>query len=201
MPDVSVIIPTFNNALLLPETLDGIRRQSFRDFEVIVVDDGSTDNTAEVVKRYDPAIIYCYQDNRGPAAARNKGVNLATGDYIAFCDHDDVWNERHLEVLRTCFSAHSTTALAFDNAQYFGDGELGPKLHLNREMSRLISDRIVSSKSLLWEYPVASMSVIMVKKAIFEKLGALNERIFALDDLHFYLRLAAREEVRYIEYV
>jgi len=198
---VSVVIPTFNNASLLGETLDGVRRQSFKDLEVIVIDDGSTDNTAEVVKSYDPEIIYCYQLNRGPAAARNNGVSLARGEYIAFCDHDDVWNERHLEGLLSCFSSHPITALAFDNAQYFGGGDKAPKLHLKPEASRSLVNGRVSPKVLLWQYPVASMSAVMFKKAVFEKLGGLNEGIVALDDLHFYLRLAAREEVRYVDYV
>ncbi len=198
---VSVVIPTFNNARLIGETLEGVRRQTFRDFEIIVIDDGSTDHTANVVRTCDPEIIYGYQPNQGPAAARNRGVSLAKGDYIAFCDHDDIWNDRHLEVLFNCFSSYPNTALAFDNAQYFGDGVEVSKLHLKPEtINSLIGER-VSPKVLLWQYPVASMSVIMVKRAVFARLAGLNEGIVALDDLHFYLRLAAREEVRYVDYI
>jgi len=102
-PKISVVIPTYNNAALLCETLDGVRRQTFKDFEIIVVDDGSKDNTGDVVARYDPTIHYLQQSNQGPAAARNKGVSLAQGEFIAFCDHDDIWNERHLEKLLGCF--------------------------------------------------------------------------------------------------
>jgi glycosyltransferase involved in cell wall biosynthesis len=198
---ISIVIPTFNNASLLAETLDGARRQSFKNFELIVVDDGSTDNTAEVVKGYDSEIIYCHQRNQGPAAARNKGVSLANGDYIAFCDHDDIWNDRHLEMLLGCFASRPATAMAFDNAEYFGEGEERPKPHLEREMARSLLKGRVSPAVLLWQYPVASMSVVMFKKALFEKLGGLNEGIIALDDLHFYLRLAAREEVRFVDYI
>jgi glycosyltransferase involved in cell wall biosynthesis len=200
-PKVSVVIPTYNNALLLPETLDGVMRQSFRNFELIVVDDGSTDATAQVVKSYEPGIIYCAQANLGPAAARNKGVRLAKGDYVAFCDHDDVWNERHLEMLLGCFSSHPASALAFDNAEYFGEGESEPRLHLKHERIHLFLQGRVTPEALLWHYPIATMSVVMLKRALFAKLGGLNERIVALDDLHFYLRLAVRAEVRYVDYV
>jgi glycosyltransferase involved in cell wall biosynthesis len=201
LPEVSVIIPTYNNAPLIPETLDGALRQSFKNFELVVVDDGSTDDTARIVKNDYPQVRYVYQPNRGPAAARNKGVHLARGEYIAFCDHDDIWNERHLEGLLRCFSSQPRTALAFDNAQYFGESETHPWLHLKHEAAGILLKGPVSPAVLLWHYPVATMSVVMIKKKLFEQLGGLNERILALDDLHFYLRLAAREEVRYVDYV
>jgi glycosyltransferase involved in cell wall biosynthesis len=154
-----------------------------------------------VVKGYHQKLIYCRQSNRGPAAARNKGVSLARGDYIAFCDHDDIWNERHLELLLSCFSSRSTTALAFDNAQYFGDPAKRPWLHLEHETSRSLINDGVNPKILLWRYPIASMSVVMVKKAVFHTIGGFNEAIIALDDLHFYLRLASRENISYVDYV
>lgn len=201
LPRVSVIIPTYNNASLLPETLDGILRQSVSDFELIVVDDGSTDDTAKIIKGAYPQIHYVYQSNRGPAAARNEGVRLARGEFIAFCDHDDIWNDRHLEALLSCFSSQPTTALAFDNAQFFGEAVSQPWLHLKHGATDLLLKGPVSPAVLLWHYPVATMSVVMVKKKHFEQLGGLNERILALDDLHFYLRLAAREETRYVDYV
>ena len=199
-PKVSVVIPTYNNALLLPETLDGVRRQTCQDLEIIVVDDGSTDHTAEMIERYDPTIRYLRQSNQGPAAARNKGVSLAQGEFIAFCDHDDIWNERHLEVLLGCFAAHSSTAMAFNNAQYFGAGVATAAPHIGAKVVRSLVGKAVPIKRL-WQCWVASMSVVMVKRSVFEELGGLHAAILALDDLHFYLRLGARFEVRYADYV
>jgi glycosyltransferase involved in cell wall biosynthesis len=198
-PIVSVVIPTFNNAALLPETLNGVKRQTIKDVEIIVVDDGSTDQTAQVVKAYDPAVVYYYQSNRRQAAARNQGVKLAHGEYIAFCDHDDVWNPGHLEALLDCFGRFPEAAMAFDNAEYFGDGR--PRLRVQARSSESLHHQRIDANFLIWKYPVATMSVVMVGKKQFEMLGGLNETIGVMDDYHFYLRLAARFDLRYVNFV
>lgn len=197
---VSVVIPTYNNATLLHETLDGVGRQTFKDFEIIVVDDGSTDNTAEAVRGYGAKVCYAYQPNQGPAAARNRGVGLARGEFIAFCDHDDVWNERHLEKLLDCFSAHPSTAMVFDDAQYYGKGIAAVESYIDAKVLPSMIGKEVPIRRI-WQCWVASMSVVMVKKSVFDELGGLHPGIWGLDDLHFYLRLAAHYEVRFADYV
>ncbi len=101
MYKVSIILPTYNRVRFLPEVLCSIEQQEFRDWELIVVDDGSTDNTKEIVnnfrKKSQNKVSYIYQDNKGPGAARNKGLDYATGIYIAFCDSDDIWLPHHLK--------------------------------------------------------------------------------------------------------
>jgi glycosyltransferase involved in cell wall biosynthesis len=201
MPLISVIIPTYNNASLLPETLDSVFAQNFTDFGLIVVDDGSTDETAAVIQRDYPQAEYIYQPNRGPAAARNAGVRLAHSEFIAFCDHDDLWNPGHLKSLLDGYAACPSAALVFDNAEYFGFGIDQRKLHLDDAAASLLSQGPVSAKSLLWDYPVASMSVTMVRRRYFDRVGELSEQVGALDDLHFYLRIAARYEVRFVNYL
>ena len=199
-PKISVVIPTYNNAALLCETLAGVRRQTFKDFEIIVVDDGSKDNTGDVVTRYDPTIHYLQQTNQVPAAARNKGVSLAQGEFIAFCDHDDIWNERHLEKLLGCFTTHPSAAMVFDDARFFGEGIAKEPTHIDVKVWRSIVGKAVPIKRL-WECWVASMSVVMVRKTVFNELGGLHPGIWGLDDLHFYLRLGAHHEVRFADYV
>jgi len=199
-PLVSVVIPTYNNAALLPETLDGVQRQTIKDFEIIVVDDGSLDDTAQVVKSYDPSIVYFHQTNRGQAAARNKGVALARGEYIAFCDHDDVWHEPHLETLMDCLTSYPETAMAFDNAEYFGDG-VARRLCVDPRLSKSLNREKISARFLIWKYPVASMSVVAVRRDCFQKLHGLRETVGVMDDYHFYLRLAARWTLRYVDFV
>ena len=91
MPMVSVIIPTYNRADLVSETIDSVLAQSYRDFEVIVVDDGSTDASGEVLARYGEQIRVVLQENAGEAVARNAGIRVASGEYVGFLDSDDIW--------------------------------------------------------------------------------------------------------------
>ena len=201
MPRVSVIVPTFNNGSLLAETLDSALGQTCTDCELIVVDDGSTDDTATIVQRDYPIARYIFQPNRGPAAARNAGVASAQGEFIAFCDHDDLWNPEHLQTLLDGFAADPEVALVFDNAQYFGAGVEPDKWHLDAPACAKLAKGKVSAKRLLWDYPIASMSVTMVRKSVFHRLGGLCEQVGALDDWHFYLRVAAHYEVRFVDYL
>lgn len=94
---VSVIIPTYNRAASIEKSIESVIGQSYRDIEVIIVDDGSTDDTEQIVKRIrDERIRYYYQENSGACSARNVGIDLAKGDYIAFQDSDDVWHPNKL---------------------------------------------------------------------------------------------------------
>lgn len=95
-PGISVVIPTYNCAEFLPECLESVRRQNIQVREVIIVDDGSRDDTEAVVKKLGSDIIYIYQENLGPGAARNKGVLRAKSEWIAFVDADDLWTENKL---------------------------------------------------------------------------------------------------------
>jgi glycosyltransferase involved in cell wall biosynthesis len=91
MPKVSVIIPTYNSARYLPEAIESVLAQTYRDFEIVVIDDGSTDNTKEVVAPYLDRIIFLEVPNGGPAKARNRAIRKSSGEYVAFLDADDIW--------------------------------------------------------------------------------------------------------------
>jgi glycosyltransferase involved in cell wall biosynthesis len=91
MPFFSVVIPTYNRATCVRRAIDSVLRQTFEDYELIVVDDGSTDNTSEVVRGYGERIVYVSQRNRGVSAARNTGISRSVGDWVAFLDSDDEW--------------------------------------------------------------------------------------------------------------
>jgi glycosyltransferase involved in cell wall biosynthesis len=116
-PAVSVILPTYNRASFLPDALDSIRAQSFTDWELIVVDDGSTDDTRAVIDRLASSLgsrlRYVYQSNRGAYAARNHGLDEAAGRYIAFLDSDDLWLPHHLERCTAVLDADATVDWAF----------------------------------------------------------------------------------------
>lgn len=102
MPFFSIIIPTYNRAHFLPETINSFIKQDFRDFEIIIVDDGSIDNTQQLIKKHfnnNPTIIYIWQRNAERGVARNKGIEKASGLYIVFFDSDDIMKPHHLQVL------------------------------------------------------------------------------------------------------
>src|SRR5215467_1463918 len=106
-PSVSVIIPAYNTARYIGEALDSVFGQTYRDFEVIVINDGSPDTEAleAVLRPYLDRIVYLKQENRGPAAARNLGIHQARGEYIAFLDSDDCWVEEYLARQMSMFDA------------------------------------------------------------------------------------------------
>jgi glycosyltransferase involved in cell wall biosynthesis len=106
MPHVSVIIPTYNRATYVSRAIDSILSQSYRDFEVIVVDDGSSDNTKQVVQAYGDRVRYVFQSNAGPGAARNLGIRTSEGMYLAFLDSDDTWMPEFLAKTVGALDAH-----------------------------------------------------------------------------------------------
>ncbi len=100
MPKVSVIIPTYNLSGLVGQAVESVLGQSVTDFELVIVDDGSTDNTREVIKKFvDKRIKYFYKDNGGVASARNFGIKNSSGDFVAFLDDDDLWPPDYLAVM------------------------------------------------------------------------------------------------------
>jgi glycosyltransferase involved in cell wall biosynthesis len=106
MPHVSVIIPTYNRANYVSRAVDSVLSQTFRDCEIIVVDDGSSDNTRQVLAAYGDRIQYVFQANAGPGAARNLGIRLSRGRYLAFLDSDDMWMPTFLEETVSALDAH-----------------------------------------------------------------------------------------------
>src|SRR2546421_10164865 len=98
MPRISVVIPNYNHAAYIVETLDHIVQQTFRDWEVIVVDDGSSDASLEILTQYEPRLTVLHTPHRGPAAARNIGIASTDSEYIAFMDADDLCQSQRLEL-------------------------------------------------------------------------------------------------------
>lgn len=134
----SVVLPTYNRADWLEQSIQSVLNQTFKDFELIIVDDGSTDNTKEVVEAFkDPRIKYYFQENQERSAARNTGINLASGEYICFLDSDDVYLPWHLEVLvKTIKHLNYSTELLFTDIDEFSNLsqhlKIGPTFSFNK---------------------------------------------------------------------
>lgn len=139
-PLVSIIIPTYNYASFLPKAINSCLNQTYQNLEIIVVDDGSTDHTREVVRGFKDKIIYIYQDNQGVSAARNAGLELATGDFITFLDADDYLTEDSIEVRLGVFLRHDDIGFVM--------GETYSKYVSNNTLSykRNIKEMIFSDK-------------------------------------------------------
>ncbi|MBE9475318.1 MAG: glycosyltransferase family 2 protein, partial [Chloroflexi bacterium] len=125
MPEISVLIPCYNYGHYLEYALESVTSQSYQNWEAIVIDDGSTDDTPQVTTQFDdPRIRYIYQDNRGLSAARNTGLRSAQADLIALLDADDIWQAEYLAKMVTKLKMHPDAVAAYCGYQYIDqDGE------------------------------------------------------------------------------
>ena len=127
-PCISVIIPTYNRCWILKEAIDSVLSQKFTDFEIIVVDDGSNDATAALLSAYGDQITTIYQENRGVSAARNAGILMAKGNYIAFLDSDDMWLPEKLSCQVDFFQSHPEAVICQTDEIWIRNGvRVNPK--------------------------------------------------------------------------
>jgi len=197
-PVVSVIIPAYNCARFLPESLESVLRQTFRDFEVIIVDDGSTDNTPAVLesyfKAYPDLIRYIRKQNGGPASARNAGIQEARGELIAFQDADDIWMPEKLEMQVAYLREHPEAGVVFtDYALLSGETVLMPSIQSRYEVpSGMIFEKLLTQHFI-------AMPSVMVRRACLDQVGVFDETLIGAEDYNFYLRLASRYPFGFVD--
>jgi glycosyltransferase involved in cell wall biosynthesis len=195
-PLVSVIIPTYNSASYLPQALDSVFNQTFQDYEIIVVDDGSTDETEQVLVPYRELIKYIRKENRGPASARNVGIKHSKGDYIAFLDADDIWLPDKLQSQIGFMKKNPEIQVLFTDCAIFDhQGLIMPSI---KERYKVAS--CVTFEELLTEHFVA-MSSIIVKRSCLEEIGLFDETLIGAEDYNLYLRLARKFQFMYLDRV
>jgi len=188
MTRVTVVIPSYNRTQFIAEAIQSVLEQTFRDFELIVVDDGSTDDTAAVVGDFtDPRLRYVYQTNQERSAARNHGLRLAQGEYVAFLDSDDVWLPTKLEHQVTLLDAGPAVGLVYTGAYIFEGQrtftEQRPRWRGRVLKALLIEDNVVCG----------SGATPLVRRACFDRVGGFDETpgIYGVEDWDMWLRLAA----------
>lgn len=189
MVKVSVIIPTYNRADLISETITSALQQTLKDKEVVIVDDGSTDNTSEVVREFQDRVIYIRQPNSGPAKARNTGIRMAKGRLIAFLDSDDLWLPDKLELQYHAFQQNPNQGLIYTDVMWFSNGEIiVPTL---REKYQFHTGEVF--EKLLFDNWIATSSVL-VRKDCLEEAGGFDEdpQIMFVEDWNLWIRLARR---------
>ena len=186
MTKVSVVIPTYNRANVLPRAIDSVLQQTHENIELIVVDDSSTDNTREVVESYnDNRIRYTRLDsNSGANTARNTGINISSGDYIAFLDSDDEWLPSKIsKQLNTFKYANNSTGLVYTGRKYIGQDD---------ELNAVVTPKLQGdvSGNMLADNFVGTFSTALIKKSILEVVEPPDESFDSGQDWEFFTRIS-----------
>ena len=195
---ISAVIPAYNSALFLPQAIASIRRQTHPIHEIIIVDDGSIDNTAEVVAGLGQDIKYLHQQNAGPAAARNHGIDNATGQYIAFLDADDQWSSQKTEQQMAIMEKQPDVALI---ASDMTEIDLSDKVLVDSVLRKhgmhdffqgLNGMPVPQALALLVRKNFIPTGTVIVKKAVLAETGGFNLNIRYGEDLELWARIARR---------
>jgi len=197
MPKISVVIPTYNRAQLLSECLESVAVQSFRDFEIVLIDDGSTDNTADIASTFH--VRYFWQPNRGPVAAFNKGIELSTGEYISILGSDDSLLEQALYRGMQVLDKHPEVGFSYGQA-YLTD-EKGSIFGLERPRykSSYVRSGVEEIRDILVFGHHIIGSTVMIRRSCLKDVG-----VFALafgsgsEDVDLWVRLAKKYATAYI---
>lgn len=177
-PLVSIITPCYNQGKYLAETIDSVLAQTYMNWEMIIVDDGSSDNSKEVANSYvkrDKRIIYIYQDNAGPSAARNKGVKMTSGKYLFFLDSDNKLAPQYFEIGIKYMEEHKKCTVFYTNINYFG------------KIKGLSNIHYTSYKDLLFLNSIDCACI--VRRNDFERIGGFDEQLLGYEDWEFFIRL------------
>ena len=193
---VTVVIPTYNNADQIARTLDSVCAQTLPPHQIIVIDDGSTDNTARIIKNYDPKVTYLHLQNAGASAARNAGINAADGEWIAFLDGDDEWLPEYLEKQVKLLKAN--TQLQWIGANYY-------RCYCQKNQ-RIIAENSKKAKQTLKgkdyfdSYFQAYMNqtrgwtgTMIIKRSVFDQVGLFNPDQLRFNDEDMWWRIAAKK--------
>ena len=189
---VSVIIPTYNRGWILRQAVDSVLGQDFEDFELIVVDDGSTDNTREILAAYGNDIVVLEQNNRGVSAARNRGIASASAPLIAFLDSDDLWKPQKLTRQIEFFSAEPQTLICQTEEIWIRNGvRVNPKKRHHKFSGMIFEPSLALC--------LVSPSAVMMRSELFERVGMFDESLPACEDYDLWLRVSCRYPVDLID--
>lgn len=189
MNGISVIIPTYNRASFLGRALLSVRRQTLACNEIIVIDDGSADNSRVIVDAFardcDIPVHYIYQENSGPASARNTGIRKAEFSYIAFLDSDDHWRKKKLQLQFNELAANPEIFISHTQERWYRRG-----IHLNQKKIHQPRSGDIFRHCL--QLCAVGMSTVMVKKELFDTVGLFNEEFRCCEDYDLWLRVSSR---------
>ena len=191
-PQVSVIIPTYNRGWILKEAIDSVLTQDYNNFELIVVDDGSTDNTSEILASYGNDIKVLFQENKGVSAARNRGIAEASGQFIAFLDSDDLWLPQKLSTQVEFFDKTPDALICQTEEVWIRKGK-----RVNPKMRHKKPSGMIFEPSL--ELCLVSPSAVMIRRVLFDRVGEFDVTLPACEDYDLWLRISCRFPVHLID--
>ena len=191
IPLISVVMPAFNAERYICESIESVLNQSYENIELIVINDGSTDNTAQAVAHLMHAIIYIETENKGVSAARNLGIQQAKGEWIAFLDADDIWLPNKLQ---SQLDGLDECSWSYTDSFYLGDHYTAKTKR--SDLSPLLAGDIF--EALLTENIITTSSVI-VRKSLIQDLGGFDESLAALEDWKLWLDIAKEHAISYID--
>ena len=185
--EISVVIPTYNRYELLRRALSSVFAQTQRVDEIIVVDDGSTDDTAQITEDF-PSITYIYQENRGVSAARNTGIKKAKNEWIAFLDSDDEWHPQKIEEQTQFHSNNSDILMSYTDECWIRDDK---EVKVPKKYAKVGGEIFEACLS----HCIIAPSAVLMHKSLFEKYGYFDEELEVCEDYDLWLRTAFSEKI------
>ena len=190
-PKISVIVPTYNRAYQLKETLCSVLTQTYQDFELIVVDDGSIDDTSKVVKAFPRVKYLALKENYGVSIARNEGLAFAKGKYICFLDSDDLWDQKKLKIQFCWMEDNTDCQVCYTDEIWIRNGVRVNQMNIHRKYS---GDIYLHCLPLC----IVSPSSAMLRIGLFDEIGDFDESLPACEDYDLWLRISMKYEFELI---
>jgi glycosyltransferase involved in cell wall biosynthesis len=187
---VSVIITTYNRLDLLKKTLNSVKKQSYENIEILIIDSSDNQNTQKYISQYND-IIYAHSTINHPNILRNLGIQCSNGELIAFLDDDDTWHEDKINRQVECFNKNNI-ALCYTGKNIVIETENSNKIKYSFKKGRFNSDK----KSIFWDNFIGITSSIMIKKDIINQIGDFDESLPALQDYDFVIRVCQKFNVK-----
>ena len=193
-PLVSIVLASYNMGHYLPESVRTVLAQTYENIEVIIIDDGSTDDTEEQIKPLlvDSRLRYIKQENQGQPKAKNNGIKASKGEYIAFCDGDDLWAPNKLEIQLPLFKDDPEVGVVYSEVSYIDDkGNPLDKEQPYERYSGKVTDKLILKNFI-------PFGTAIVKKQCFDEMGLFDENLPMGIDWDLWLRLSTRYKIMYI---
>ncbi len=200
-PMVSVVIPTFNRGALVVRAIESVLRQTYTAYEIIIIDDGSTDDTPSIIAPYFDRIRYHRQDNRGSSAARNAGIAMAAGEWIALLDSDDIWLPRKLETqMETVAEMGADCGVCLTSATLVGKPEGARTLFEEGGFVSSLKSGLLDMpvRYVLGRFPILHTSSMLIRRCIIEGENGFDTEIVVTEDTDLFFRLSLKTKFCFV---